>query len=198
LVSPGQAVPTVLGHLTVGLDPTEWIPGAYLQFVRYDGTSEAAPVQDHEELRGNLIVLLNTVNRVLRANIRTALAETGTLRQHDAPDYPLAALREVVVNALMHRTYESSNAPVRLLWFGDRLEITSPGGPFGVVTASNFDRVNDYRNPALAAVLKELGFVNRFGRGIGLIRATLAENGSPPAEFNVTPEYWGVVVRAAH
>jgi ATP-dependent DNA helicase RecG len=197
LATPGDAVPTVLGHLTIGLDPSDWIAGAYLQFVRYEGDDVAAPVQDHEELRGNLIVLLDTLNRLLPANIRTAIVEASALRQRDVPDYPMAALREVVVNALMHRTYESSNAPVRVQWFSDRVEVTSPGGPFGVVNASNFDRVNDYRNPALAAVLKELGYVNRFGRGIGLVRASLAGNGNPPPEFTVTAEYWGVILRAA-
>jgi len=156
-VTTTGAVPTVLGHLTIGLDPSDWIPGAYLQFVRYEGGSEAAPVQDHEELRGNLIVLLDALNRLLPANLHTAVENVDAVRQRDLPDYPIVALREVVVNALMHRTYESSNAPVRLVWFADRVEVTSPGGPFGVVNASNFDRVNDYRNPALAAVLKELG-----------------------------------------
>ncbi len=197
LVTPDEAIPTVLGHLTVGLDPSDWIPGAYLQFVRYDGDSEAAPVQDHEELRENLILLLDALNRLLPANVRTALEAISPMQQRDLPDYPLPALREVIVNALMHRTYEVSNAPVRLIWFRDRIEVISPGGPYGVVNETNFDRVNDYRNPALAAVLKNLGYVNRFGRGIGLVRASLKENGNPPPAFDITASYWGVTIRAA-
>ncbi len=110
---------------------------------------------------------------------------------------PAAVSPEVVVNALMHRNYETSNAPVSIRWFADRVEITSPGGPFGAVTAENFDRRNDYRNPGLAAAMKELGYVNRFGRGIGLVRSTLAANGNPSAEFAIEPTYWGVTVRAA-
>jgi ATP-dependent DNA helicase RecG len=192
-----DATPTVLGHLTIGLDPSDWIPGAYLQFVRYDGDSVARPVSDHEELRGNLIVLLDTLARLLAANVRTSVVESGALRQRDRRDYPMAALREIVVNALMHRTYESSNAPVRVLWFDDRVEVASPGGPYGVVTETNYDRVNDYRNPALAAVLKELGYVNRFGRSIGLIRSALAENGNPEPEFAIEPAYWSVTIRTA-
>ena len=66
----------------------------------------------------------------------------------------------------MHRTYESTNAPVRVSWFSDRIEILSPGGPFGAVTADTFGQhgITDYRNPNLA--MRTLGFVQRFGVGI--------------------------------
>jgi ATP-dependent DNA helicase RecG len=154
LLTPDASDPTVLGHLLIGLDPTAWIPGAYMQFVRYEGVEVDSAVQDHEELRGNLIGTLDALNRLLPANIRTAITDAGDLRQRDAPDYPLPALRELVLNALMHRCYDVTNAPTRINWFADRVEITSPGGPFGSVTAQNFDRRNDYRNPALAAALK--------------------------------------------
>ncbi len=197
LLEVAGGIPTVLGVLLVGYDPSAWLPGAYLQFVRYDGADQGCLVQDHEELRGNLIDQLNILGRLLLANIRTAIREASGLRQQDAPDYPLAALRELVVNALMQRNYESSNAPARILWFADRVEITSPGGPFGAVTIENFDRRNDYRNPALAAAMKDLGYVNRFARGIWLVRSTLAANGNPPAEFAIEPTYWGVTVKAA-
>jgi ATP-dependent DNA helicase RecG len=190
------ADPTALGILLLGYDPSGWLPGAYVQFVRYEGDDEGSSVQDHEEFRGNLIDQLDALERLLPANIHTAILELGGLRQGDAPDYPLPALRELVVNALMHRNYETSNAPVRILWFANRVEITSPGGPYGAVTAENFDKRNDYRNPALAAAMKDLGFVNRFGRGISLVRSTLAANGNQPAEFQIEPTYWGVVVRA--
>ncbi|MGH6996593.1 MAG: ATP-binding protein, partial [Phenylobacterium sp.] len=113
----------------------------------------------------------------------------------DQPDYPLNALRELVLNAVTHRDYEHFNAPVRILWFEDRVEITSPGGPYGVVTKNTFDRRNDYRNPALAAAMKTLGYVNRFGRGITLVRVALEHNGNPNADFQVEDSYWSVTVR---
>jgi ATP-dependent DNA helicase RecG len=106
-------------------------------------------------------------------------------------------LRELIVNALMHRNYETARAPARILWFADRVEITSPGGPYGAVTAENFERRDDYCNPGLAAAMKDLGYVNRFGRGIPLVRSTLAANGNPAAEFDIEPTYWGVIVRTA-
>ncbi|MFB4195143.1 ATP-binding protein [Streptomyces carpaticus] len=99
------------------------------------------------------------------------------------------------MNALMHRNYETSNAPVRIAWFEDRIEVTNPGGPYGQVRDDNFDRVTDYRNPSLAASLKGLGYVNRFGRGIGRIRTALERNGNPPADFRVDDASWAVTIR---
>lgn len=197
LLDPASEEATVVGLMLVGFDPTSWIPGIYAQFVRYDGSDPSDNVLDHEELRGNLIAQLDALGRLLTVNIRTAIEPAGALRQGDRPDYPLSALRELLLNAVMHRTYEVSNAPVRILWFDDRVEITSPGGPFGVVSRENFSSRNDYRNPALAAALKHLGFVNRFGRGISLVRDALEKNGNPPAEFAIEDTYWGVTVRSA-
>jgi ATP-dependent DNA helicase RecG len=86
----------------------------------------------------------------------------------------------------MHRTYEGTNAPVRFSWFSDRIEILSPGGPYGQVTPENFGRpgVTDYRNPQLAEAMKNLGYVQRFGVGIPIARQELEKNGNPPPNFD--------------
>ncbi len=101
------------------------------------------------------------------------------------------------MNAVMHRNYETSYAPVRIAWFENRIEVSNPDGPFGQVRSDNYDRVNDYRNPSLAAAMKSLGYVNRFGRGIGRIRIALQRNGNPPAEFAIDDSSWTVTLRTA-
>ncbi len=189
--------PTLLGILLGGFDPSHFVPGAYVQFVRYAGSDAGALVQDEEEIRDNLITASRTIGGLLQANVRQRPVSSGLLTEEVRADFPLPALREAIWNAIAHRTYDASNSPVRIAWFADRVEISSPGGPFGIVTAANFDRVNDYRNPALAAAMKSLGYVNRFGRGIGRIREELRRNGNPEPEFEVTPDYWIVVLRSA-
>ncbi|MFJ8861280.1 ATP-binding protein [Streptomyces sp. NPDC102451] len=192
-----EGQPTTLGLLVIGLDPSSRVPGAYAQFIRYQGTDLDAPVADDQELRQNLVGLAGRLEPLLRSNLRTRLVEEG-FRETPQPDYPLEALREVCMNALMHRNYETSYAPVRIAWFDDRIEVTNPGGPYGQVRDDNFDRVTDYRNPSLAAAMKGLGYVNRFGRGIGRVQASLARNGNPPAEFQVDDSSWAVTLwRAA-
>ena len=91
----------------------------------------------------------------------------------------------------MHRTYEATNAPIHVYWFEDRIEILSPGGPFGAITAETFGQPGlvDYRNPNLAEALRVLGFVQRFGFGIPTARRELEKNGNPALDFEVTPNH---------
>ena len=101
--------------------------------------------------------------------------------------YPQTALQQILYNAVLHRTYEGTNAPVQLFWFNDRIEIRSPGGPYGNVTPENFGEPGavDYRNPNIADVLKIFGFVQVFGRGIITARSAMEKNGNPPLEFRI-------------
>jgi ATP-dependent DNA helicase RecG len=97
----------------------------------------------------------------------------------------------------MHRSYEGTNAPVRLTWFSDRIEIVNPGGPYGIVTAANFGQpgVTDYRNPHLAEAMKVLGYVQRFGVGIATARRLLADNSNPAPEFEPRDTHVLVTIR---
>jgi ATP-dependent DNA helicase RecG len=109
----------------------------------------------------------------------------------------LGALRELVRNAIMHRTYEGTNAPTRVDWFNDRIEIMNPGAPFGLASRGNFGEpgVTDYRNPNLAEAMRVLGFVQRFGVGIATARKLLRENGHPDLEFRIDPTHVRAIVR---
>ncbi|MEW8092353.1 MAG: ATP-binding protein, partial [Candidatus Thiodiazotropha endolucinida] len=90
-------------------------------------------------------------------------------------------------NAVLHRSYEGTNAPIRVYWFNDRIEIISPGGPYGNVTPENFGEpgITDYRNPNIADVLKTFGYIQAFGRGIATARREMDKNGNPKLEFTV-------------
>ncbi len=190
--------PTALGLLVCGKDPRAWLPGAYVQFVRYPGAAIGDMVQDQKEIGGPLAVMLRQIDEVIAANIELAADLSGPVQQVRA-SYPAIALQELVRNAVIHRTYEMTTAPVMLTWYADRVEITSPGGPYGVVTAETFGQpgVTDARNPALAAAAKAMGFVQRFGSGIPRARAALQRNGNPPPEFRVEANFVHVTVWAA-
>jgi ATP-dependent DNA helicase RecG len=195
---PGPPVcPTVLGLLTVGKSPTDWIPGDYIQFVRIDGTQLVDPVQSGRELRGPISDLLKELDELLKVNIQATVDFTSGPVEVQKPDFPLVALQQIVRNAILHRSYENTNAPVRLYWFKDRVEVQNPGGPYGQVTKQNFGQAGayDYRNPNLAAVMKELGYVQRFGMGIAMAREAMARNGNPLPEFQVEDSYVAVILR---
>ncbi|HEY7334850.1 MAG TPA: ATP-binding protein [Bryobacteraceae bacterium] len=189
-VSPGPApVPTVTGLLAIGRDPRQFLGGAYIQFLRIDGTGLADPIRGQKAIGGRLPEMLRMLDEVLAANTSTAVDITSNPIEQRRADYPIAALQQVIRNAVMHRNYEGTNAPVRVTWFSDRIEVLSPGGPFGQVTPENFGTpgVTDYRNRHLAEVLRDLGYVQRFGVGIEITRREMARNGNPPPEFQATP-----------
>lgn len=195
-LAPGsETSPTTLGILVAGQDPRRFVPGFYIQFVRYDGTGITDPIRDQKEIGGPLMDLLRYVDEVLQANISTASDIVSQTTELKRPDYPIAALQQLVRNAVMHRDYEVSNSPVRVYWFNDRIEIQNPGGLFGQVNKSNFGQVTDYRNPSLAEAMKNLGYVQRFGVGIPIAQDQLSKNGNPPAEFTLEDSYTLVTVR---
>lgn len=189
--------PTVAGLLILGKTPADYLPGAYVQFLRIDGVELTEPIVDQKELHGPLPVLLRRLDDVFAANVATATKIAGGTTDLKHSDYPHLALQQIARNAVMHRDYETTNAPVRITWFRDRVEIQNPGGPFGQVTVENFGQpgITDYRNPQIAEAMKTLGFVQRFGVGIPLARKALAENGNPELQFEVQGNHVLAIIR---
>jgi len=116
------------------------------------------------------------------------------LQEKTVFNYPAVAVRELMMNAIMHRDY-SSNTPVRFYWFADRIEIQSPGGLYGEVTKETLTERNSYRNPIIAEAMHSLGYVNRYGYGIQRAQAALKENGNSPAEFDTRDHIFLAVIR---
>lgn len=189
IASVSDPTPTILGVLVLGVSPQDWIPGAYIQFLRIAGIEMTDPIQDEAPIDGALGQVLRRIDEKIDAHNRSEVNITTTDREVRTKPYPRVALQQLIRNAVMHRTYENTNAPVRVHWFDDRIEIINPGGPFGAVTRENFGRpgITDYRNPNLADAMKVLGFVQRFGVGIQTARAELKKNGNPDLEFQIEP-----------
>jgi len=194
---PPECQPTVIGTLVVGKDPREFLPGAYVQFLRIDGSDLTDPIKDQKVIDGPLPDLLRVLDDTLQAHISVASDIASSPVEQTHSDYPLVALQQLVRNAVLHRTYDGTNAPVRVTWFADRIEIHSPGGPFGQVNRQNFGEagVTDYRNPHLAEAMRNLGYVQRFGVGIPLARKALERNGNPEVEFVVEAGHVLAIVR---
>jgi ATP-dependent DNA helicase RecG len=201
IASADEPTPTVLGLLVLGTRTRDFLPGAYIQFLRIAGTEladAASNIVDEQLIDGPLRQMLHRVDEKLVAHNRVAVDITSAPTESRTYAYPIAALQQLVRNAVMHRTYEATNAPVRVYWYDDRIEITNPGGPYGAVRPENFGQpgVADYRNPNLAEAMRVLGFVQRYGVGIPIARRELTKNGNPPPEFRVEPTIIGVTVRA--
>jgi ATP-dependent DNA helicase RecG len=133
--------------------------------------------------------MIERIDDLIKSHNRTAVDITSSPQEQRSFTYPPEALQQLARNAVMHRAYEGSNTPVRIYWFDDRVEIISPGGPYGEVTPENFGQpgISSYRNPHIAEALRVLNLVQRFGVGISIAQSSLRANGNPPASFQVEP-----------
>ncbi|WP_419919455.1 RNA-binding domain-containing protein [Candidatus Poriferisocius sp.] len=186
IASAEDPTPTVLGLLVLGKNPQDFLPGAYIQFIRFAGTEPHDDIIDNADIRGTVADMLRGLEEKLKAHNRIAIDLFTDFTERRISLYPLGALQQIARNAVMHRTYEATNAPVHVRWFRDRIEVISPGGPFGQVATAGLGKpgVVDYRNPNLAEALRTLGFVQRFGIGISNAQKLLREAGHPEAIFN--------------
>ncbi|MEK7702603.1 MAG: ATP-binding protein [Nitrospirota bacterium] len=197
ILSVDEPIPTLLGILALGLSPCRFIPCAYVQFLRIAGTKRSDPIQGESKIEGRLVQIFDKIDEKISAHNRIHVDIRSSNREIRTATYPPVALQQIIHNAIMHRSYENTNAPVHVYWFDDRIEITSPGGPFGAVTQENFGRdgISDYRNLNIAGVMKELGFVQNFGIGIQTAKDALKENGNPDIEFQVDPSFVRAIIR---
>lgn len=193
-----EPLPTVVGLLMMGRRPQDFIPGAYIQFLRIDGTRLTDEIVDSAEIRGGVPDQMLRLDDKLSGHNRTAVDFASRFRELRIDTYPMESLQQIVRNAVMHRTYETTHAPTHVYWYNDRIEVMNPGGPYGRVTALNFGEggMVDYRNPSLASAMKVVGLVQRFGIGIALARQQLKDSGHPELEFEIDDDNVRVTMRA--
>jgi len=197
LVRP-DLTPTVAALLLLGKDTQGFFPGAFIQWRRVNGTAIADDTIDERRIVGTVIDQALRVDAFLETAITQSLVVHVGKHERTAT-YPLVALQQIVRNALMHRNYEGTNAPVRVTWLEDRIEILSPGGPYGSVTIDNIGKpgATDYRNPTLAEAFRAYRLVERFGVGFLISREALLNNGNPELELQAVPTYVNVTIRKA-
>lgn len=177
--------PTYAGILFFGKNVERFLPGAYVQYVRFKGKDRAGEILSEYKFQGNLCTVLYKLDTFVDTTITNRRpVPVSALREETVVDYPHWSTRELLMNAICHRDYEG-HGPIQFYQYDDRIEIMNPGGLYGKVTPQNFPTVNDYRNPVVAEGLKVLGFVNRFSRGVMRVETELAENGNGKPDFRL-------------
>ncbi|MBI2968512.1 MAG: putative DNA binding domain-containing protein [Bacteroidetes bacterium] len=182
--------PTVAGILMFGINPMHFLPGAYIQYIRFKGTSVTDEFDLEKKFSGDLTTQMKVLDEFINAQIikTKAVRKNKSIQEEYFNNYPAWAIREFLFNAIIHRDYQS-NSFVKFYEFENCIEITNPGGLYGLVTPENFPRVNDYRNPALAEAVKNLGYVNRFNIGILRAQEELKKNGNNPPDLIINDRY---------
>ena len=142
---------------------------------------------------GDLLSLLRELKELAESIVETRPSRAA-VQETLLCNYPIAAVREFILNAVMHHSFDAPSY-IRILHFDDRIEVQNPGPLYGFANPENFPNQTSYRNPIIAEAMKVLGFVNRYGRGVERAQIALAKNGNPPAEFIFGDTYFGVIIR---
>jgi ATP-dependent DNA helicase RecG len=187
--------PTNAAVLIFGKDPLSYFPGAYVQYVKYDGQTQADTALKDQRIAGDLINIMRDLDRFAKDLANHRPVRRADLGDDTVAEYPEIALHELFINAVIHRNYDDSTTPISINHFSDRIEIQNPGSLYGDLTKDQFPGGTAYRNPVLAEAARTLGFANQFGRGIALATSLLQKNGSPQLEYIVGENHLAMIVR---
>lgn len=142
---------------------------------------------DSKRIEGTLPDMLDGAIAFARTNMRTATKiDPKTGKRIDVPQYPVIAVREAVLNALVHRDYSfhTEGKPIQLVMYSDRMEIINPGGLYGRLTVDQLGQAQpDTRNPALVTAMETLGKTENRYSGIPTIRHAMKESSLPAPLF---------------
>ena len=174
--------------------PQAYYPQLSIIATRVPGTemgmldAEGQRFLDSKRIEGRLPEMLDGAVRFLRGNMRTTMRidpESG--KRVDTPEYPLDAVREAILNALVHRDYSvhTENMPIQLILFSDRLEIRNPGGLYGRLSVDQLGKMQpDTRNPFLVTAMEALGETENRYSGIPRIYRAMEEAELPAPVFS--------------
>lgn len=160
------------------------IPGTEIGILGPDGQRFI----DSKRIEGTIPEMLDAAVAFVRSNMRVSVRiDPISGKRTDAPEYPMDAVREAILNALVHRDYSvhTENMPIQLTLFSDRLEISNPGGLYGRLTIDQLGKAQpDTRNPFLVTAMEALGKTENRYSGIPRIYRAMSESGRKPPAFS--------------
>lgn len=179
-----RLVPSVGGLLLFGKpdERDQRFPDAWVQGGRFAGTDRARII-DQTELRGPLPAVVRHAMAFIDRNISRSVEIDG-VRRAERRAVPLVALREAVINAVVHADYSQRGGPIRIAIFDDRIEVENPGLlPFGLTVDDLSHGVSRLRNRVIGRVFRELGLIEQWGSGIPRMTKVCQEAGLAAPRF---------------
>lgn len=199
-----KGVPTLAGLMTFSLYPQTYFPQLCITAVALPGTEhgtvggDGERFIDNKRITGAIPDMLGEAVEFVRKNSRTKTIIDENGRRIDRPEYPIKAVREAILNALVHRDYSiyTENVPVRIEMYRDRMEITNSGGLYGKITIDALGKVRpETRNAELANILELLKITENRYSGIPTMRNEFSKAGLPAPIFSVLHGEFKVVMK---
>ena len=156
---------------------------------------EKSTVLDRKDYNIDLVTNVDLAMNFLKQYLPVRYVFTGELARKEIPELPYEALREALINAVVHRDYFEKGANVMMEIFDDRIEITNPGGLVKGLTPENFGRVSMLRNPGIANLFQRIDYIEKMGTGIERIKLALKAAKVPQVRYEFNPVYIKAVFR---
>lgn len=201
-----HGTPTLAGLMTFSIYPQTYYPQLCITAVSVAGTeigyvgSDGERFIDNRRITGSIPDMLKEAVDFVRINSRTKTVIDGDGMRHDKEEYPVIAVREAILNALVHRDYSvhTENVPIRIEIYRDRMEVINSGGLYGKITIDTLGKVRpETRNAVLANMLELLKITENRYSGIPTIRRACREAGLPAPVFSSVHGEFRVVFRNA-
>lgn len=189
-----EGMPTLAGIMVFSIYPQGYFPQLCITAIRVPGKaigeigSDDERFIDNRRITGPIPEMLDEAVNFVRRNSRIKTIINAEGKRIDKEEYPQKAVREAVLNALVHRDYSihSENVPVRIEMYEDRMEIINSGGLYGRISIDSLGKVRpETRNAALANMLEVLGVTENRYSGIPTIRSEFQSAGLPAPIFAV-------------
>jgi ATP-dependent DNA helicase RecG len=191
-----QLVPSNAGIILFGTEEIrqQVFPMAIVSCARFDGTDKAHFI-DQQDI-DSILGAVDEVPKFIRRNTRMG-AVIETIKRQDIPEYSPVAIREGLLNALMHADYSYNNLKHFVSIFDDRLEIRSPGTlPPGMTIESLKEGISIPRNMVIAGIFKKLGWIEQFGTGYRRIKEACERDNYPIPEWREAALYVDIIFKA--
>lgn len=197
-------IPTLAGVMTFSIYPQAYFPQLCITAVSLPGNEmgtlggDGERFIDNKRITGSIGEMLDDAVEFVRRNsrVKTIIDDNG--KRVDRSEYPIKAVREAILNALVHRDYSiyTENTPIRIEMYRNRIEITNSGGLYGRITIDELGKISpETRNPALANILELLHITENRYSGIPTMRAEFSNANLPAPIFSAKRGEFKVIMR---
>jgi len=190
-------IPTHAGILLFGKSPQQFIRSSEITAVRFAGES-MSDTFNRQDITGTLAEQIQRAETFLIDHLRKSVRLNDKMQREEDYEFPMQAVRELVVNAVAHRDYSIQGDNIRLFMYSNHMEIHSPGSLPGPMTIENLKEERFSRNPIIVQILSDMGFIERLGYGVDRVIELMQSQGHDAPAFNNSSHGFKVTLTKNH
>ncbi|MGB7128034.1 MAG: ATP-binding protein [Candidatus Rhabdochlamydia sp.] len=185
--------PTKGAVLLFGKNRNQLFPDPLIRLARFKGITKYEVI-DQAEIKSPLSIAIDEILAFIQRNTSLG-AKIHSIRREDIPEYPPVAVRETVINAILHTDYSTQRSPIQIAIFDNRLEVTNPGPlPFGLSLETALSGVSQLRNKVLGRVFRELQLIEQWGSGLNRISSVCKQQKIAAPKFEELDHFFRVTL----